>query len=62
MAVEAEPLVTVEKAELRITTSIGVAQAQEGDSNGGVLLARADVALYRAKSLGRNRVESDVLE
>ncbi|MBI4914099.1 MAG: GGDEF domain-containing protein [Acidobacteria bacterium] len=44
---------------LRCTCSLGVAQIQDGDSNGGALLARADVALYRAKGLGRNRVEYD---
>ena len=43
----------------QITSCFGVAQLQDRDLNGGSLLARADVALYRAKSLGRNRVESD---
>jgi len=42
-----------------ITCCFGVAQLQTRDLNGGSLLARADVALYRAKSQGRNRVESD---
>ena len=42
-----------------ITCCFGVAQLQARDLNGGSLLARADVALYRAKALGRNRVESD---
>lgn len=41
----------------RITVSIGVATAVGGfDSH--ALLARADVALYRAKRSGRNRVEA----
>ena len=39
-----------------ITISIGVAQAQIGESLSN-LIDRADQALYRAKSLGRNRVE-----
>lgn len=43
----------------RITCCFGVAQLQNRDTNGGSLLARTDVALYRAKTLGRNRVESD---
>jgi diguanylate cyclase (GGDEF)-like protein len=42
-----------------ITCCFGVAQLQNRDINGGSLLARSDVALYRAKALGRNRVESD---
>jgi diguanylate cyclase (GGDEF)-like protein len=42
-----------------LTCCFGVAQLQNRDINGGSLLARADVALYRAKALGRNRVESD---
>ena len=42
-----------------ITCCFGVAQLQNRDINGGSLLARTDVALYRAKALGRNRVESD---
>jgi PleD family two-component response regulator len=39
-----------------ISCSFGVAQYIVGDTAQS-LLARADKALYRAKSLGRNRVE-----
>jgi PleD family two-component response regulator len=39
-----------------LTVSIGAAQARPGDS-AQVLLARADAALYQAKSRGRNRLE-----
>ncbi|WP_238139660.1 GGDEF domain-containing protein [Roseateles aquatilis] len=39
------------------SASIGVAWAQPGDTSLDTLLARADVALYRAKANGRNRVE-----
>jgi diguanylate cyclase (GGDEF)-like protein len=41
---------------IRFTTSIGVATLAEGDLGVGALLARADRALYEAKSRGRNRV------
>lgn len=40
-----------------ITVSIGAAQHQPAESTES-LLKRADAALYRAKALGRNRVES----
>jgi len=43
----------------QIQASFGVAQLQERDLDAGSLFARADMALYRAKSLGRNRVECD---
>jgi Response regulator containing a CheY-like receiver domain and a GGDEF domain len=42
--------------ELAVTCSIGVAWLRPGDT-GEQLLARADLALYRAKDAGRNRVE-----
>ena len=41
---------------IRITASIGVASL-EGDEPAAALVARADLALYRAKSAGRNRCE-----
>ena len=39
------------------TISIGVATWAAGDADPAVLVRRADRALYRAKSAGRNRVE-----
>ncbi|WP_313462340.1 GGDEF domain-containing protein [Achromobacter sp.] len=42
--------------EVPMTTSGGLASYQAGDS-ADVILARADVALYRAKEQGRDRVE-----
>ncbi len=43
--------------DIRLTASFGVATAREGESY-EQLFARADEALYRAKSNGRNRVEN----
>jgi diguanylate cyclase (GGDEF)-like protein len=40
----------------RCTVSIGVAAVQAGDTTFELLLARADAALYQAKSSGRDRV------
>jgi len=45
----------------RITTSIGVAQHQRGNSP-EALVARADKWLYSAKTLGRNRVSAESSE
>lgn len=39
------------------TVSVGLAEARPGQGELGPLLAQADLALYRAKALGRNRVE-----
>lgn len=44
------------------TVSIGVTSVSAGDANFDVLLARADAALYRAKSGGRDRVVVAVAE
>jgi len=45
-------------ATLTVTCSLGVAERNAGDRDGGMLLGRADGALYQAKSQGRNRVVS----
>jgi len=47
---------------ITITCSIGVAQRQVEDRDGGALLARADGALYLAKGAGRNQVVADPAE
>jgi diguanylate cyclase (GGDEF)-like protein len=39
-----------------VTVSIGVATLDRGTKDGATLLKRADIALYRAKQEGRNRV------
>lgn len=42
---------------LRVSVSIGVTQLARDDASADAALARADVALYQAKTKGRNRVE-----
>ncbi|QOG12944.1 diguanylate cyclase [Arcobacter sp. FWKO B] len=46
----------VEIHTINITTSIGVAQANESDTNIDDVIKRADIALYQAKNKGRNQV------
>ncbi|WP_229679386.1 ligand-binding sensor domain-containing diguanylate cyclase [Dyella caseinilytica] len=48
--------ISVEGATLHITCSIGVTWLNPGDRIGVDLVRRADAALYRAKTGGRNRV------
>jgi len=60
-AIEAE-LFSVGFEELRVTVSIGVSHFPRDASTPEELVARADAALYAAKSAGRNRVvDSDAL-
>ncbi|MDO8958431.1 MAG: diguanylate cyclase [Rhodocyclaceae bacterium] len=49
--------VSFDQQSIGVTVSIGIAGLQPGDANSEQALARADAALYRAKSAGRNRVE-----
>jgi len=46
------------QADIRITISIGIAELSHEVSTTAALLEGADAAMYRAKSAGRNRVES----
>ncbi|MDN3919350.1 GGDEF domain-containing protein [Roseateles violae] len=41
-----------------LTASFGVAEARPDDASADAVLARADAAMYRAKELGRNRVQA----
>ncbi|MDE1163632.1 MAG: GGDEF domain-containing protein [Acidobacteriaceae bacterium] len=43
--------------EVSVTASLGVSSLQRGEVTWQLMLQRADVALYRAKAAGRNRVE-----
>jgi diguanylate cyclase (GGDEF)-like protein len=45
-------------ADGAVTASIGVAEYDPRTGNGGDVLERADKALYRAKALGGNRIET----
>jgi len=50
--------IPVEAGMLSVTISLGVSGYRPGSDDADSLLSRADRALYRAKALGRNRVES----
>jgi len=58
-AATAEVPFELQPESLRVTCSLGVAQRTAEDRDGGVLLARADGALYAAKRGGRDRVVAD---
>jgi diguanylate cyclase (GGDEF)-like protein len=55
---------TVGETVVRTTVSVGVASLNEGTAALDAFLSAADIALYRAKAAGRNRVElmSSVLD
>lgn len=46
----------VQQRDFTVTASIGVAQVSDGSANPEDLVRRADLAMYRAKQMGRNRV------
>ncbi|MBA3599233.1 MAG: diguanylate cyclase [Methylibium sp.] len=53
----AEQSVEVDGTPIRYTVSVGIAAMEEGVEGINTLIQRADVAMYAAKSNGRNRVE-----
>ncbi len=60
LALCSEPVRIPVSAPILVSCSLGVAQVHEEDPDAGSLLARADAALYRAKTEGRNRVATDL--
>lgn len=48
--------IATEESPIKITVSIGISEINKLDTNYSNILARADKALYQAKSSGRNRV------
>jgi diguanylate cyclase (GGDEF)-like protein/PAS domain S-box-containing protein len=52
-----EPLRLPSGRELVVTASVGIAYAGAGEGTPEVALSHADVAMYRAKDLGRARIE-----
>ncbi len=57
----AEPF-ALDEGEIFLSTSIGVATSREGVENSEALLQHADAAMFRAKDLGRDRMEIFDLE
>ncbi len=55
-AVEGTPMHGANGTNFAVTVSLGVAECCDGDDE-DLLVGRADAALYKAKDLGRNRVE-----
>ncbi len=49
---------TVERVTLPITASIGMSAFPEHGNNAQILLSKADIAVRRAKLLGRNRIQT----
>ena len=52
-----EQPVTLGEHDAYVTASIGIAVFPEDGTDPGTLAARADIAMYRAKALGKNRFE-----
>jgi len=54
----ASEAISTDKRKLAITVSVGVTEYHPDDGDSGKMtIRRVDEALYRAKDLGRNRVE-----
>ncbi|GJM08337.1 MAG: hypothetical protein DHS20C11_06130 [Lysobacteraceae bacterium] len=55
-----KPIRLEDDSELHITASLGVAYYPDDGANGDQLLQHADVAMYSAKGMGRNNVQTYV--
>lgn len=55
-AIELLEVVTDDGQRVNFTCSMGVAQKKKEDDSFSLLLSRADIALYKAKNSGRNKV------
>jgi diguanylate cyclase (GGDEF)-like protein/PAS domain S-box-containing protein len=51
-------VVSLPEKEIRLTVSIGLSELSASDASISPMMRRADIALYRAKAEGRNRVYS----
>src|SRR5262249_23020821 len=49
------PTFAVDRQELAISVSVGICTYPSGGQDAQLLLSSADIAMYRAKELGRNR-------
>ncbi len=47
-------------SDFRVSCSFGVTQYRPGEETADGLIQRADLLMYQAKRLGRNRVEHDL--
>ena len=51
------PITLVQRPDVRVGASVGVAISQDARTDADALLVEADTAAYRAKHLGRGRTE-----
>jgi diguanylate cyclase (GGDEF)-like protein len=61
-AVFERPFALDDHQSIRVTLSLGFASTPPGGADAALLIQAADRGLYRAKALGRNRVEAGSLE